>query len=68
MSFQPAYFAQRIDGIWQVSRNRQFVESFPDKSDAWKEAQRLARGAGGVACLIGRGGIVIARNVYISDD
>lgn len=51
---------------WKVERSgaRRCIKARLTRGEAWKEARRLARGAGGKAYLLGVKGRIIARNSY----
>jgi hypothetical protein len=61
--------SKRPDGSWTVKKSgtsrASSVHSTQDS--AWKEARRLARGAGSEAYLKGRDGKIRARNSYGND-
>lgn len=70
MSKQNDYWTSpRKDGAWAVKHvgaNR--AASVHDtQANAWKEARRLARGAGSEAFLQGKDGQIRARNTYGND-
>jgi hypothetical protein len=54
---------------WAVKKEGESKVSsvHPTQSDAWAEARRLARGAGGEAYLKGHDGRIQARNTYGKD-
>lgn len=59
---------RRADG-WAVKKEGALRASsvHSTQSDAWAEARRLARGAGGEALLQGENGRIRARNTYGDD-
>ena len=59
----------RSDGTWVVKRAgaRRAASIHTKQADAWKEARRLARGAGSEAFLQGKDGQIRTRNSYGSD-
>jgi len=61
--------SRRTDGTWAVRRvgASRAASIHTRQSDAWKEARRLARGAGSEAFLKGRDGKIRTRNSYGSD-
>lgn len=63
------YWATKHNGGWQVkgSGNDRASSVHSTQSEAWSEARRLARGAGGEALLQGRNGQIRARNSYGDD-
>ena len=56
----------RKDGRWVVKRSGtgRATSIHDTQKEAWKEARRLARGAGSEALLIGKDGKIRARNAY----
>ena len=61
--------SKRSDGKWAVKRSGSNKASslFGTQQDAWKEARRLARGAGSEAFLKGVDGKIRTRNHYDND-
>ncbi len=61
--------SMRNDGQWAVKRSgaTKAASLHPTQDEAWKEARRLARGAGSEAFLKGTNGKIRARNSYGND-
>lgn len=61
--------SKRNDGKWAVKKagSEKASSLHGTQDDAWKEARRLARGAGTEAFLKGRDGKIRARNSYGND-
>lgn len=59
----------RPDGSWAVRKAGagRAASIHDSQADAWKEAKRLARGAGSEAFLQGKDGQIRARNSYGND-
>lgn len=60
---------RRKDGTWSIKRlgMSKTTVVYKTQIEAWKEARRLALGAGSEACLIGRDGKICARNTYVDN-
>jgi hypothetical protein len=69
MSGKNYWTSPRSEGGWSVRKaGAERAASIHDsQEDAWKEAKRLARGAGSEAILKGRDGQIRARNSYGND-
>jgi hypothetical protein len=63
------YWTTQHGGQWVVKRegSERATSVHPSQEEAWGEARRLARGAGGEALLHGRDGKIRARNSYETD-
>lgn len=61
--------SKRKDGNWAVKRSgsSKAASLHTTQTDAWKEARRLARGAGSEAFLKDKDGKIRARNTYGKD-
>jgi hypothetical protein len=69
MSKKDYWTSPRSEGGWAVRRTGadKAASVHDSQEDAWKEAKRLARGAGSEAILQGRDGQIRARNSYGND-
>ena len=63
------YSTTKHDDGWAVKREgtSRATTVYENQEDAWTEARRRARGAGGEAYLQGRDGRIRARNTYGKD-
>jgi hypothetical protein len=69
MAINDYWTSKRNDGKWAVKRagTERAASLHGTQEDAWKEARRLARGAGSEAFLKDRDGKIRARNSYGND-